>query len=464
MVRMRAKQFSWGLRALVVAGLGLSLVLGGCGGGSDSSTPAPVAGTLIASPATFAAFGDTPNTVAITGGVGPFTVRSSDTTLITVAQQVVGAAFTFVPKNVNVATPVTLTVTDSAGATSAVVVTVTPATIPAGVITVTPATGSVCAGENNATTSVATLCSAENATASVTLKDANGAVIANRPVRFEALTFGATFGVTANSTAFSRIATVNSDANGVATVAMRTDVEVTSEAAFLRATDTVSTHRVDSWITVLKHADNLTALSVLPTTGGLVSFYSGECPSVRREYGIQGGKPPYAVTLAAGSSLILGDGVTSAAPGAGVSVAAAGGHFTVENAALATCTTSSNTVTVTDSIGTIAKGTYTIGLGTGSRGTATTELAVTPPGLSLVADPVSAYCTSSMARYAISGGTAPYLASASIPQIATSISGGTNLEVTFISDRKWKLLKGQSATILVLDSVGKVAVATITCT
>jgi hypothetical protein len=464
MALTRTKQRSLGLRTLAAAAAGISLVLVGCGGGSSSSTPTPANGALVASPAAFAAFGDTPNTVGITGGVGPFTVRSSDTSLINVTQQVVGASFTFTPKNVNVAAPVTLTVTDSAGATSAVVVTVTPATIPAGVIKVTPAAASLCAGEGNTSVAVATLCSSETGTASVTLKDANGVAIANRPVRFEALTFGATFGITANSSVFSRIATVNTDANGVATVALRTDVEATSEAAFLRATDTISTHRVDSWINVLKHADNLTALSVIPTTGGLVGYYTSECPSVRRDYGVQGGKPPYAVTLASGSALVLSDGTTPAAAGAGITLPRAGARFTVDSVGTTSCATSSNIVTVTDSVGATTTATYTIAPGSVARGTATADLAISPPVLSLVADPVSAYCTSSTARYTIAGGTGPYKASSSIPQIATLLSGNTNIDMSFVSDGKWKLLKGQSASILVLDAAGKVAVASVNCT
>lgn len=459
---MRNTHSFWGLRAVGTAGLGLVLVLAGCGGGSNSTTT-PATGTLLAGPAAFVAFGNTPNTVGITGGVGPFTVKSSDPSLIAVAQQVPGASFTFTPKNVNTATPVTLTVTDSAGATSAVVATVTPATIPAGVITVTPASGSLCAGEGNPSVAVATLCSSENGTASVTLKDANGAAIANRPVRFEALTFGATFAATATTNVFSRIATVNTDANGVATVALRTDVEVTSEAAFLRATDTVSTHRVDSWINVLKHTDNLTTLSVIPTTTGFVGYYTSECPRIKRDYGVQGGKAPYAVTLAAGSTLVLGDGTTTASPGAGVTLAKAGGRFTVESAATTSCTTSSNVITVTDSVGATATASYTIAPGSASRGTATTDLAIAPPSLSLAADPVSAYCTSGSARFTISGGTAPYKASASIPQIATAISADTTVDVSYVSDAKWKLLKGQSASVLVLDNAGKVVVATVTC-
>ncbi len=461
MLSMRSAA-SLSLAALAATGV---LLLGGCGGGSgSSSTTTTPTGTLAAGPSAFVAFGNTPNTVGITGGKGPFTVKSSDATLVPVPATINGASFVIVPKNVLTATPVTLTVTDALGATSSVVATVTPATIPSGLIQITPAANSICAAENNPAITAATLCAGESATASVTLKDANGAVLANREVRFEALTFGATMAATANSQFYSRIVTVNTDSSGVAKVALRADVEVDSEAAFLRATDTLGTHRVDTWITVLKVTNSKSVLSVVPTTGGQFSYYTSECPAVTREYGINGGTAPYAVTLASGSTLILGDGTTQAAAGAGVTVASAGGRFTVSNTATTSCSATSSIVTVTDATGATATASHSITPGSSSRPAASADLALSPPTLSMSADLVSTYCTSSSGRYTISGGTAPYVATASIPQIVTAIaSDGVSIDVSFVSDGKWKMLKGQTASVLVLDSAGKVITAGLNC-
>lgn len=437
------------------------LSLAGCGG-SSSSTPAPLTTTLSATPATFVAFGNTPNTVAIAGGVGPFKVTSNNSAVLPVTASVTGASFTFTPNNVTADTPVTLTVTDSASATSAVAVTVTPATIPSGLIKIVPAAGSVCSPANNAAISVATFCSGETGTASVTLKDSTGAVLANRAVRFEALTIGATFAATANAALFSRVVTVNTDAQGVANVFIRADAEASSEAAFIRATDTVSNHRVDTWITVLKIASGAAALNVVPTTGGMVGYFSSECPFVRREFNVYGGTAPYVVTLPAGSTLVLANESAAAPAGSGVTVAMAGGLFTAENADSTACLATSSIITVTDALGVASTATYTVTPGSVAR-TTTTELVVSPVSLSLTADPLSAYCTSSTARYTVSGGTAPYIASTSIPQLSAALSGGTSIAARFVSDSKWKLLKGQTARILVLDAAGKVAVASITC-
>lgn len=447
---------------VLFAALG-ALLLSGCGG-SKSSTPTPPSSSLTASPATFVAFGSTPNTVGITGGKGPFTVKSSDATLIPVPTTVSGASFVIVPKNVLTAAPVTLTVTDSLGATSAVVATVTPATIPAWRMQVTPAATSRCAAENNPAITAATLCSGESSTASVTLKDANGAPLAGRDVRFEVLTFGASMAAAADRQFYSRIVTVKSDSNGVANVVLRADVEASSEAAFLRATDTVSTHRVDTWVTVLKQTDGKSALSIVPATGGQFSYYSNECPAVTRDYGINGGTAPYAVTLAANSKLMLGDGTTMAAPGAGVTVANAGGRFTVNNSASTTCAATSEIVTVTDATGVTTTLSHAITPGSNARPAASADLALSPPSLSMSADLISTYCSSSQGRYTISGGTPPYIASGSIPQLRTAIAAdGVSLDVGFASDAKWKMLKGQSASILVLDSAGKVVTATLNC-
>jgi hypothetical protein len=245
---------------------------------------------------------------------------------------------------------------------------------------------------------------------------------------------------------------------------MRADVEASSEAAFIRATDTVSTHRVDTWLTVLKQTNGVSALNVVPTTGGMVGYYTNECPFVRREFNVYGGTAPYAVTLPAGSTLVLANESAAATAGSGVTVANSGGLFTVENAVTTNCAASSSAITVTDAKGVVTTAAYTVSGGSVGRSTtATTDLAVSPFALSVTADPLSAYCTSSTAGYTVSGGTAPYIASTSIPQISATLSGGTGITVKFVSDAKWKLLTGQTASILVLDGAGKVATATISC-
>ena len=420
------------------AGLALTLALAGCGG--SKSTPAVATTTLSAGPATFSAFGNTLNTVSITGGTGPYTVRSSDANTIAVSTQVKGPTIPITPKNVLANTVVTLTVTDSAAATSIVTVTVVPATITTPLIAVTPATGSVCAKENSAAVSAATLCAGEMASASVFLKDANGAVLANRDVRFEVLTFGGALAPKPDSSVFARIATVTTDATGKATVALRADVEATSEAAFLRATDVVSTHRVDTWFTVLKQTSGVSDLSIVPATGGFTAYYANECPLIRREYGVNGGRPPYAVTLPAANALVLNNGTADAAPGAGVTLANAGARFTALSTDSATaCTSAATLITVTDSLGAVATANFIIVAGATTRPAATTDLALSPPNISLAADLVSTYCTTSNARYNITGGTAPYLVATSIPQITATLSGTNLLDAKFTSDSKWKM-------------------------
>ena len=299
--------------------------------------------------------------------------------------------------------------------------------------------------------------------ASVILKDANGAVLANREVRFEVLTFGGTVAAKPDSAVFARLATVTTDATGKATVALKADGEIGSEAAFLRATDVVSTHRIDSWFNVLKQASGVSVLNLVPATGGFTAHYINECPLVRREYGINGGKAPYSVTLPAANTLVLNDGTTASAPGAGITLAKAGARFTVQSAAATTCATAGSVLTITDALGTTTTGAFNIVAGAATRPAATTDLMLSPPNISMAADLVSTYCTSSNARYAITGGTGPYLASTSIPQITATVGSANAVDVSFTSDSKWKMLKGQVATVLVLDAAGKVVTATLGC-
>ncbi len=439
-----------------------ALMLSGCGGSKSSSAVVPAV-AMTAGPTTFSAFGNTVNAVTITGGTGPYSVRSSDANTIAVPAQVTGATLSITPKNVLANTIVTLTFTDKAGATSVVTVTVVPATITTPLMTVNNAAGSVCSSENNPANTAATLCAGEIGSASIMLKDASGAVLANRDVLFEVLTFGGTVAPKPDSSVFARLATVTSDATGKATVAFKADVEASSEAAFLRATDVTSTHRIDTWINVLKQSNGASILSVVPATGGFTAYYTNECPLVRRDYGIHGGKAPYAVTLPAANTLVLNDGSVAAAPGTGITVANAGARFTVQSSAATTCANSSTEIIVTDALGVVTKPIFTIAGGGTTRPTATTDLTLSPPNISMTADPISTYCTSSNTRYAITGGTGPYLVSTSIPQISAAVGSANAVDVSFTSDSKWRMLKGQIATLLVLDSAGKVATATLSC-
>ncbi len=456
-------QFFSGRVAIFALAAAAAITLAGCGGSNSSSPVTTPTATLAAGPATFSAFGNTANSVTITGGTGPYSVRSSDTNTIAVPAQLTGATLLITPKNVLANTVVTLTFTDKVGATSTVTVTVVPATITTPLIAVTNAAASVCAVENNPAATVATLCAGEIGSASITLKDANGSLLANRDVLFEVLTFGGTVAPKADSSVFARLATVTTDVTGKATVAFKADVEANSEAAFLRATDVTSAHRIDSWINVLKQTKGASDLSVVPSTGGFTAFYTNECPLVVREYGISGGKAPYAITLPASNTLVLNDGTTAAAPGAGITVANAGARFTVQSAAATTCVNSSTEITVTDALGVVTKPTFTIAAGGATRPAVTTDLTLSPPNVSLAADPISTYCTTSRVRYAITGGTGPYTLSTSIPQLVATLNVDNSVDVNFISDSKWRMLKEQVATVLVLDAAGKVATATLSC-
>ena len=147
-----------------------------------------------------------------------------------------------------------------------------------------------------------------------------------------------------------------------------------------------------------------------------------------------------------------------------MALANAGARFTAMSAGNTTaCVSAATVITVTDSLGIVATANYILTAGATARPAATTDLALAPPNISLAADPVSTYCTTSSARYNITGGTAPYLVSTSIPQITATLSDTNRVDVQFASDSKWKMLKGQVASILVLDAAGKVVTATLGC-
>jgi hypothetical protein len=435
-----------------------ALVLAGCGGGSNDETPKPPVATFVVAPASFSAFSSTPNTVTVTAGTGPFTVTSSDSAVLPVPAALTGATLTFSAAKVATPTPVTLTFKDATAATATVVVTVTPTTI-SGPIVFTPPAASRCKAENSAGISAATFCAGDVGTAAVTLRDGAGAPIANRPVMVEVRSTGASVARVASGAPYSSDVTVNTDASGLATVSLRADSNNVSEAVFVRATDSVSSHRMDTWMSVLQQTSGATPLSAAPATAGILGTYTNECSVSRREFVIYGGKAPYAITLPSGATITVAG--TSGIAGATAIVDAAGGTFVINQPTTTTCAAINAVITITDAAGVKVSPTFAYGPGGATKPTGTTfEFA--PAAITLTATPASAHCSSSATRIAVRGGTAPYVVSASIPQVSATLSG-TDVDVSYVSDSRWKLLRGQTANILATDATGKIASALLSC-
>src|SRR5437667_10386119 len=277
------------LALFALAGL---LVLGGCGGGSGAPNnpfaPSPtLPGPLVVLPDVIDIFPGTPTTLTVSGGTPPYSAFSSSPTILPVAQAVAGATIVLSAANVGADTPVTVTVTDSAGKSTTAAVTVRLAPL-LNTLTVTPNT--TACGAN-------AICSGQTATASVTVTGPGGAGIPNRQVRFDVIS-GA-FSIETNNPGqpLASTLTVVSDANGRAQVVIVAANSAFSQSALLRATDLTTGNQVTAQFTIVQTINGSAALSVVPATATIQGPFVNECSAdFRVDYFIYGGTPPYRVT------------------------------------------------------------------------------------------------------------------------------------------------------------------------
>src|SRR5512142_1607398 len=108
------------LTLVAVAGL---LSLGACGGGGGAPNnpyqPGPVVTPLAVLPAAATVYSGVPTTLTVTGGTAPYSVFTSDASVLPVTQPT-GNTIVLLANTVSADTGVTLTVRDAVGASVAV--------------------------------------------------------------------------------------------------------------------------------------------------------------------------------------------------------------------------------------------------------------------------------------------------------------------------------------------------------
>ena len=266
------------------------LTLASCGPVTGTS-PVVVVGDLLVLPAAADMFPDLPTQFTISGGTPAYSVFSSNNLVLPLDSAVNGTTFFAIPKSVAVDTKVTITVRDANNKTKDVTVTVKPAVISNNDVTfsVLAPAGTGC-GTN-------ALCSGGTAQVVVTAL-LNGAVLPNRPIRFDAYQ-GDFQLVTPGTGLLVNSITVNTDERGEAVIRLTAAAGARPQVATLTATD------VSSGL-VRRFSFNIVprTLSTLPSSN--VTFIgnkgpigggagSGLCPVGRVDYYIFGGAPPYAV-------------------------------------------------------------------------------------------------------------------------------------------------------------------------
>jgi len=288
-------------------------VLSACGGGSGApinvlhttSTP------LTVLPGDSVAYSGIPTTLTVSGGVPPYRAFSSNSAVLPVAQAVPGSTVVLLAGNVAADTPVTITVQDSSSAqatTADAPVTVTVRAAPLlNSLTITP---------NLTDCGTTAICSGQNGTAAVTVLGPQGGPLAGRQVQFDVVT-GA-FGLTTADNAQTVVTSLKvvSDANGLASVLVKANVNAPTQFAQLRVTDLTSGQKLTGNFVIQQLTDGAKILTVVPGTAKISGAYKGVCSTgFTTEYFIYGGTPPYRVTSTFPNSVTLVNSTVNASGG-----------------------------------------------------------------------------------------------------------------------------------------------------
>ena len=347
-------------RAAKAAFAGVFLGLLASCGGSGVSAPTVVGGDLQVLPGATDMFPNTPVTFTISGGQRPYTAFSSNSSIlpldITIAS---GSTFVATANNPTTDTVVTITVRDSAGKTATAAASVKTAVL-LNAITIRPSinTGNACGG--------ADVCTGTDAVASVKAQS-NGGPLVGRSIRFDVLS-GA-LGIVSGANVASTL-TVAADSLGVAIVSLRAPVGVPNQYSTIRATD-ITTGQSVSYVLTIGQTIDPTAIAITPSDFQWTGAFKDRCASGGlTSHLITGGTPPYSI----GQSVPAFSVLTGSPPGPAGQVVPAetvttvgknfGSLLVLVTGRICSAGANGNVITVTDSIGRVARLTLGNSLGT----------------------------------------------------------------------------------------------------
>jgi len=398
-----------------VLGAALALVaalfLTSCGGGGAAGNP-DVSGVLTMQPSAGTVYAGIPFTFQVQGGRPPYTINSSEQSLLAVPSRIDGHSFTVVANNPGVidvglqpgALPVRSvlisirsgdgqTFTSVSGASGIQVaqnfltgygISFSPITCP---IAAPPANTQVCAGGQSAVQMSATF---------------NGSLAGNRQFTFQVLKGHFQFvfpqtGVVGNSV------TTISDHSGNVLVVLQANAGVGTEIGVLRVIDT-ATGVYDDHAFIIQGAGGTGTLTLVPDSVTFTGNLTTDCGSGQASILAFDGTPPY-TAIATIPQINLANTTSSTQPGVF--------NFTL-NAGAPPCPVGS--IAISDSAGAHAAATVTSAAGAGK--------APTPPTFQVAPNTITLACGSSGSVSAV-GGTGSYSTTSSTPNITATVSGNT---------------------------------------
>ena len=374
-----------------------AVTLAACGSGAVSdpaNDPVPQVPTPVTVlPQTATLYSGLPTAFTIAGGVGPYSLISSDQSVVPLVASTSANGFTVVPGEVAVDTPVNVTVRDSLGTQAAVALTVKPRTI-SNSITVTPSASQPVACGN-------ALCAGGDAEVAAKLAQ-NGIPIQNRNVRFDIVSGDVriiTSG-TGSIEVLATSATTTTDSAGFARIRIRALTNAGSQTALLQATDTSSgaTQRVA--VTIAPSSSS--PLNAQPSTISFIGRDNATCATnVSADVIVFGGRPPYSISQP-GTFLITP--TTLSTSGSRFTVTATG--QCAAGSPIAIVDTNGNSVTV-------------------SASNAVKPGLANPPALVAAPATVTLDTCDSTANVTLAGGLGTYYAVSGADTLNVSISGNT---------------------------------------
>ena len=381
-----------------------ALLLGACGGGGASGSPATAGSPVAITPASGSVYAGVPYTFNIVGGRRPYLVTSSEQTLVALNFTTTGSSFDFVANNPGV-----------------IDVGLDPDAVPSRsvIITVTDSSGASVTGTYNVLQNFFTGYGVQysNTCASGTGTAPQACSGLDSLVRLSPVSQGTRYGsrvlqldkvrgdfqfVQEDPNVAPQLVNqlrVTTDQTGLAFARLRVSVGAPTQIATYRVTDVRTGVTTDQTFLIVQQ-DPPTTINLIPNTFTFTGGLAGTCGTGSGQAIVLGGVGPYQVLTS--SPLIIAGPNPIAANGDRLSVTVPVG--------VTTCPT--GVVTVIDSQG--ARGTITV---TSQPGSGTLPpIAVSPSTLTLT-------CTAPTASAAVIGGNGSLSAVSSHPRVQATISG-----------------------------------------
>lgn len=391
-------------------GLAASLLLASCGGGGAANNPNQGGGffQLLPTEATF--YAGVPATMTISGGRRPYSITSSEPSILSVPPIVDGFTFDVVPNNPGVVDQgitagqlpvrtVNITARDNTTGNAqtsrihvaqnfltgyGLVFTNSTCAQVAGATTVTP-----CAGGDTTVQFSATF---------------NGSLHGNEPYRLDVVRGNFAFFDPLSSTNTTTTSfTTQSDHEGKVTAVIRVPAGTPSQVGILRLTHIPTGVSVLEVFTIVASVPTPLTLTAIPASFTFTGTDSTQCGLGSGDFFVFDGVPPYSA-VSSNSAVLVSPTTTSSQPG----------RFTVTVASTQACPDAAPVI-VTDSQGNRAVVTVTSNKG---------PTATPPPALTVAPSSITLACGTS-GSVSVVGGTGSYSVNSSHPRVNATVSGNT---------------------------------------